>query len=358
MFQNSKNEEVALLLIDRGVPLVVSNRSYRVPALHSAAANGCSKVVQRLAKRYRELIYGPLLTPVHKEDEGYQLEPRATDASRKTAMHYLALCPHRDSIRDICLSLMDLGVPLDTPWGDVAISPLLTACALGNFTVATTFVQFGANLRRRDITEQERHRLDGVAIEHRQPNAPYIYTALGVEYQRAQEAGVVFPGSKARWESERQNFIRVFIQHNGKVNEPVSLSGETALSRAADRGLADEIRILILEGGAVADKPDAFGMTPLCRASLRGGLQSVEVGLGRHYIPLLRLLNPHVLTSRFIGPFGSGGEPQPSRQNRPNHGSGADKWYDCGARNRVDHDTATTLRYTCRTWVTSESSSI
>jgi hypothetical protein len=118
-----------------------------------------------------------------------------------------------------------------------------------------------------------------------------VYTALGAKYKQAKQAGVVWrPGGKARWEIERQNFIRVFIQHNGKVNEPVSLAGETALARAADRGLVAEIRILVSEGGAVVDRPDAFGMTPLCKAALRGGFAAVEVGLHHHYISVLRFL--------------------------------------------------------------------
>ncbi|KAJ4390358.1 hypothetical protein N0V85_007298 [Neurospora sp. IMI 360204] len=275
----SKNEEVALLLIDRGAPLVLCDGGARITALQSAAANGCLKVVQRLAKRYRELNHGPLLTPGHEADVGRPPDPTATDARLHTAMHYLALCPRREYVREICLCLMDLGVPLDTPWGSMTMSPLLMACALGNFTVATEFVQFGANLQRRDPTEQERQQnlQGGVLPEHRQTNAPYVYTALGVNYKQAKQAGVVWrPGGKARWEIERQNFIRVFIQHNGKVNEPVSLAGETALARAADRGLVAEIRILVSEGGAVVDRPDAFGMTPLCKAALRGGFAAVE----------------------------------------------------------------------------------
>ncbi|ESA42925.1 ankyrin [Neurospora crassa] len=275
----SKNEEIALLLIDRGAPLVVCEGGPHITALQSAAANGCLKVVQRLAKRYRELNHGPLLTPGQRVDVGRPPAPNATDARLNSAMHYLALCPRREYVRDICLYLMDLGVPLDTPWGSRAMSPLLMACALGNFTVASEFVQFGANLQRRDPTEQERQQLlqEDVLPEHRQTNASYVYTALGATYRRAKQAGVVWrPGGKARWKIERQNFIRVFIQHNGKVNEPVSRAGDTALARAAERGLAAEVRILISEGGAVVDKPDALGMTPLCKAALHGGFAAVE----------------------------------------------------------------------------------
>lgn len=281
MLQNSKNEDIALLLIDRGAPLLACGGHLRITALQSAAANGCPKVVQRLAKRYRELIQGPLLTASHTADVGRPPDPRATDARLNTAMHYLTLCSRREYVRDICLCLMDLGVPLNTPWGSMAMSPLLMACALGNFTVATTFVQFGADLRRRDPTEQNRQQQidENVPPEHRQGNAAYVYTALGVKYRCAKQAGVVWrPGGKARWEIERQNFIRVFIQHNGKVNEPVNLAGDTPLARAADRGLVPEIRILVSEGGAIVDRPDVFQITPLCKAAMHGGLAAVEVG--------------------------------------------------------------------------------
>ena len=164
------------------------------------------------------------------------------------------------------------------------MSPLLMACTLGNFTVATEFVQLGADLRRRDLTEEERQQnlQAHQQPEHRQANAAYVYAALGAMYKRAKQAGVVWrPGGKARWEIERQNFIRVFIQHNGKANTPVTLAGDTALARAADFGYVEEIRILVSEGGAVVDRPDAFGMTPLCKAALRGHVGAVEVGL-RH----------------------------------------------------------------------------
>ncbi|KAK1775978.1 ankyrin repeat-containing domain protein [Copromyces sp. CBS 386.78] len=299
----SKNEEVALLLIDRGAPLVACDGDHNITALQSAAANGCPKVVHRLAKRYRELTYGPLVNPGHEKDVGRLLDPRATDARLHTAMHYLTLCPRREHIGEICLCLMDLGIPLDTPWGSMAMSPLLMACALGNFTVGTEFVQFGANLQRRDPTEEERqqHLQAHVMPEHRQGNAPYVYTALGVAYKQAKQAGVVWrPGGQARWEIERQNFIRVFIQHNGKANNPVSLAGDTALARAADRGLVAEIQILVSEGGAVVDRPDAFGMTPLCKAALRGRFAAVEALLEAGADPNLPSRIGHVTALELI----------------------------------------------------------
>lgn len=360
MHPNSKNEEVALLLIDRGAPLLACDGGPRVTALQSAVANGCLKVVQRLAKRYRELNRGPLLTPRHEADVDRLLDPRATDARLNTAMHYLTLCPRREYLRQICLCLMDLGVPLDTPWGSMAMSPLLMACAIGNFRVATELVQFGANLQRRDPTEQERqqHPQEHVLPEHRQSNAPYVYSALGARYIRATQAGVVWrPGGQARWAIDRQEFIRVFIQHNGEANAPVSLVGETALLRAVDRGFVAEIRILLSEGGAVVDRPDAFGMTPLCKAALRGNVTIVEVGLHHHLHPSNPFSNEHLLTW-FIGPSGSRGGPKPFQSNRSSHRPGADQWHDCVTRNRADHNIATTLRYACGKIITSVSPSI
>ncbi|KAK3400329.1 hypothetical protein B0T20DRAFT_373917 [Sordaria brevicollis] len=275
----SKNEEVALLLINRGAPLLACGGHLRITALQSAVANGCLKVVQRLAKRYRELIQGPVLTAPHEAEVDCPPDPRATDAHLYTAMHYLTLCSRPEYVRDICLYLMDLGVPLNTPWGSMAMSPLLMACAMGNFNVATTFVQLGADLRRRDPTPQGHPQQEEEAVlqEHRQRNAAYVYAALGVKYRSAKQRGVAGrSGGKAQWELERQNFIRVFIQHNGKVNEPVAQAGDTPLARAADRGLVPEIRMLVSEGGAVVDRPDAFQITPLCKAAMRGGVAAVE----------------------------------------------------------------------------------
>lgn len=359
MLPNSKNEEVALLLIQRGAPLSATKKGPRVTALQSAAANGCLKVVRRLAMRYRELIHGPLVTPGHKADVGRPPDPAAADSRGNTAMHYLALCSRRDYVHQVCLRLMDLGVPLDTPWGGMAMSPLLMACALGNFTVASEFVRFGANLLRRDPTQQERQQnlQEHILPEHRQANAAYVYTALGATYKRAKQAGVVWQsGGKARWEVERRNFIREFIQHNGKVHYPVSLAGDTALARAADRGYVEEIRILVAEGGAVIDRPDAFGMTPLCKAALRGHTAAVEVGLRRVSFRYLSR-NEHPVNLS-IGTSGTRSRPKPSQSNRSGHRPGADQWHDRVTRNRANYDLAFTLWYACGKTISSDSPSV
>ncbi|KAK3366426.1 ankyrin repeat-containing domain protein [Podospora didyma] len=260
-----KQASTALLLLERGAPLRVSvgmpdTNPLPISALQSAAENGLPTVVRWLKAHYRKLRAQSSTNPA---DEDLR-DPRLGDTWGNTAMHYLALCFDYNAAYAIARDLQELGLHVDERGGRRDCTPLLLACCLGNFSAARAFLKAGAYPQA--ILDEDYDYDDGEGDTTCLDNALRApYGPIAIKFQ-----------SLAEWEAERLQFIKELIEAGVDVDE---LPGDhkTPLIIAAQRGLANELRLLLDQGGALVNAVGESKSTALMHACDHRRLDCVEV---------------------------------------------------------------------------------
>lgn len=233
-----QERSVAELLIFRGASLKLDAAPHhRHSALHSAAAHGLIPVIKLLA-----------LNDVN-------LDVNQRDAWDNTALHYVAeLWSTRDSadIRDTIAKLLALGADLEAH-NENGHTPLLHACARGNFAVAHRLANIGAN--------PDPHR----SIPNFRDFRPIYYCMLPrAEFFDVDDA----PVKHDEFEGNRVTLIKALVDAGAGVNARFDKRGHrgvTPLMLACELAEPRAVAALV-QGGAEVNAQDRSGRTPLSYA--------------------------------------------------------------------------------------------
>ncbi|KAK3318800.1 ankyrin repeat-containing domain protein [Apodospora peruviana] len=268
--------DTALLLLERGAPLYVSSSGpsrgrYSVTALQSAAAKGLVPVVRHLKERYHNLKAqsaepGSVKSTV---DHIFGYDPKSADLYGNTAMHYVSLCYDFEAASSIIRDLQDLGLFVDERGGRRDATPILLACCMGNFSAARAFLPAGADMEailEEDVTEDNPYvgpYGDSTCLD----NALYARFA-GITKKHRQEP---------EWKKERYELIQDLIRNGVDVEEVPGDGDATPLGIAAERGLSDELELLLEVGGASVDGMSESGKTALMAAAQHHRIAAVQI---------------------------------------------------------------------------------
>ncbi|KAL2120335.1 hypothetical protein VTJ04DRAFT_4361 [Mycothermus thermophilus] len=229
---------VAELLIHRGASLSLdANPGHNHTALHSAAANALVPVIKLLAIN------------------DINLDVNQRDAWDNTALHYVSgIWLTRDSleIRNTIAKLLALGADLEAH-NDDGHTPLLNACARGNYAVAQRLVEVGAN------PDPHRH------IPGFRDCRPLYYCLLHrAEFFDVDNA----PVKHDEFEGNRITLIKALVDAGADVNARFDKRGHRSCTPLMLACELDEPRAVaaLIECGAEIHAQDRSGRTPLCYA--------------------------------------------------------------------------------------------
>ncbi|KAM7195755.1 Ankyrin repeat-containing domain protein [Naviculisporaceae sp. PSN 640] len=271
--------EIAILLLERNAPLYVSASSaskgrYSVTALQSAAENGLVSVVRYLKEYFQK--QKAVLDDSHGSADTDELDfwgqsadptdPRSADLYGNTAMHYVSLCFDFEAASAIVKDLQELGLDVDERGGRRDATPLLMACCMGNFSAARAFLRaeaFPEAVLEEDFVEYDGLEGDTTCLD----NALYARFTTRAEKKQTLE----------QWKGERYQFIKELIQMGVDVEELPGTSGATPLGIAAQRGLDDEVKLLLEFGGAYVNGMAESGKTALMAAAQRHEASTVKI---------------------------------------------------------------------------------
>ncbi|KAL1842575.1 hypothetical protein VTJ49DRAFT_4858 [Mycothermus thermophilus] len=250
---------IAELLIHRGASLDLdANPGHNHTALHSAAANGLVPVIKLLAIN------------------DLNLDVNQRDAWDNTALHYVAeIWSPREApeIRDTITKLLALGADLEAH-NDSGHTPLLNACARGNYAVAYRLVSIGAN--------PDPHRY----IPGFRDCRPLYYCMLQrAEFFDVDEA----PVKHDEFEGNRVTLIKALVDAGADVNARFDKRGHrscTPLMLACELAEPRAVAALV-QCGAEINAQDRNGRTPLfyavsVRVDHRGEVPEIAAIMLRH----------------------------------------------------------------------------
>lgn len=194
-------------------------------------------------------------------------DPRSADLYGNTAMHYVSLCFDFEAACAIVQDLHELGLNVDERGGRRDATPLLMACCMGNFSAARAFLRAGA-YPEATLEEDFVDDYDGL-----EGDSTCLDNALQARFSARAEK----KQSYDEWKGERYQFIKELIKAGVDVEELPGTSGATPLGIAAQRGLDDEVKLLLELGGAYVNGMAESGKTALMAAAQRQETSTVKI---------------------------------------------------------------------------------